>query len=118
MSHRTPDASTPGPHISVVVVNWQRKELLRCCLESLSNQTVYNFEVIVVDNGSDDGSPDMVAAQFANDRPYRLKLIRNSVNRGFCAGNNQGLAEANGAFIALLNNDAEAHPNWLAALMT
>ncbi len=99
-----------------MVVNWNRREHLRCCLESLSNQTVEGFEVIVVDNGSDDGSPEMVLREFCAARRFSLRLIRNRDNRGFCAANNQGIAEARSEFVALLNNDAEAAPGWLQAL--
>jgi GT2 family glycosyltransferase len=96
--------------ISVVVVNWNRRELLRGCLDSLARQTDATFEIIVVDNGSTDGSADLASDQFG------ARVIRNSENRGFCAANNQGIAAARGEFIALLNNDAEAEPGWLAAL--
>jgi len=96
--------------ISVVVVNWNRKELLRACLESLRAQTGVAFETIVVDNGSTDGSA-AVAEELG------AKVIRNTENRGFCAANNQGIAAARGEFVALLNNDAEADPGWLAALL-
>ncbi len=102
--------------ITVVVVNWNRRELLRNCLDSLEKQQDADFEVIVVDNGSSDGSPDMVAEEFAARGRLRISLIRNSTNRGFCAANNQGFAEAGGRLLALLNNDAEAGPRWLAAL--
>jgi GT2 family glycosyltransferase len=96
--------------ISVVVVNWNRRELLRACLESLARQADVNFETIVVDNGSSDGSADLAANGFG------ARVIRNAENRGYCAANNQGIAAARGEFIALLNNDAEAEPGWLAAL--
>jgi GT2 family glycosyltransferase len=96
--------------ISVVVVNWNRKELLRACLASLAQQTGVEFETIVVDNGSTDGSAEMA------EREFGRRVIRNAENRGFCAANNQGIAAARGEFIALLNNDAEAEPGWLAAL--
>ena len=49
---------------------------------------------------------------------FGVRVIRNRENRGFCAANNQGIAAARGEFIALLNNDAEAEPGWLAALET
>jgi GT2 family glycosyltransferase len=96
--------------ISVVVVNWNRKELLRACLLSLTRQDTSDFETIVVDNGSTDGSAEMA------EREFGARVIRNSDNRGFCAANNQGIAAARGEYIALLNNDAEAEPAWLAEL--
>jgi len=82
---------------------------LRACLQSLTRQNDVSFEIIVVDNGSADGSADLA------DR-FAATVIRNPENRGFCAANNQGIAAARGEFIALLNNDAEAEPDWLAAL--
>ena len=93
-----------------MIVNWNRKELLRACLASLGRQTGIEFETIVVDNGSTDGSAEMAECEF------HARVIRNSENRGFCAANNQGIGAARGEFIALLNNDAEAEPGWLAAL--
>ncbi|MBI3698160.1 MAG: glycosyltransferase family 2 protein [Acidobacteria bacterium] len=100
------------PLISVVVVNWNRRELLRACLHSLECQSWREFETIVVDNGSQDGSADMVEAEFPE-----VRLIRNGENRGFCAANNQGIAAARGRYVALLNNDAEADPRWLEELV-
>jgi GT2 family glycosyltransferase len=98
--------------VSVVVVNWNRRELLRACLKSLESQTAAAFEVIVVDNGSTDGSAEMV------ERDYpRTRVIRNHVNRGFCAANNQGIRASDAEFVALLNNDAEAEPGWLDAMI-
>jgi len=96
----------------VVVVNWNRKELLRACLRSLACQQGVPFETIVVDNGSSDGSADMA------EREFSARVVRNLENRGFCAANNQGIAASAGEFIALLNNDAEAEPGWLEALYT
>jgi GT2 family glycosyltransferase len=102
--------------ISVVVVNWNRRALLAACLKSLENQTFRDFEVIVVDNGSTDGSVELVQG-LATTFPAPLNLIVNSNNRGFCAANNQGFAASRSEFVALLNNDAEAEPGWLAALV-
>jgi GT2 family glycosyltransferase len=100
----------------VIVVNWNRCELLRACLQSLADQRTKPFEVIVVDNGSSDGSPEMVERDFSAQPGFRLKLIRNDRNLGFCAANNQGFAASNSEFVALLNNDAEAEPAWLDSL--
>jgi GT2 family glycosyltransferase len=106
----------PGFAVTVLVVNWDRRELLRACLRSLTRQEGIGFEVILVDNGSTDGSVEMAEAEFADGRLFPLRIVRNAVNRGFCAANNQGIAEARGDLVALLNNDAEAEPRWLAEL--
>src|SRR5581483_11085739 len=86
-----------------------RRPLLRACLQSLQKQQGVQFETILVDDGSSDGSAEL-APEFG------AKLIKNTSNLGFCAANNQGIAAAKGDFVALLNNDAEAEPGWLAAL--
>jgi GT2 family glycosyltransferase len=98
-----------------VVVNWNRKDLLRVCLESLAAQTFTDFEIVVVDNGSSDGSVALVE-ELARSSPRPIRLVQNSENRGFCAANNQGFAASQSEYIALLNNDAEAEPGWLAAM--
>jgi GT2 family glycosyltransferase len=105
-----------SPTVSVVVVNWNRRELLKACLASLTRQTYQNYEVIIIDNGSGDGSAALVE-ELAGAYPVPLKLVVNQENRGFCAANNQGFAVAHGEYIALLNNDAEADPGWLEALV-
>jgi hypothetical protein len=89
--------------------------MLRACLLSLSRQTHPAFEVVVIDNGSEDGSPALVE-EMAAHYPVPLRMIVNSTNRGFCAANNQGFAVSSSELVALLNNDAEAEPGWIAAL--
>jgi GT2 family glycosyltransferase len=101
---------------SVVIVNWNRRELLERALDSLQTQTEQDFEVIVVDNGSTDGSGRMLDLRASAGYSRPLRVIANSENRGFCAANNQGIAVARGEYIALLNNDAEAGPEWLSAM--
>jgi GT2 family glycosyltransferase len=91
--------------------------LLRGCLESISLQRGPSFELILVDNGSSDGSVEF-AGHFANSAHFPISVIRNEENLGFCAANNQGIARARGGWIALLNNDAEAEPGWLAAMLS
>ena len=105
-----PTFSSDNCPISTIVVNWNRKALLRACLSSLAGQTGVQAETIVIDNGSSDGSADMA------EREFGARVIRNAENRGFCAANNQGIAIARGQFIALINNDAEAAPAWLESL--
>ncbi len=109
--------NTGSPTVSVVVVNWNRRELLRSCLQSLSSQQFKgSFEVILVDNGSADGSAEMAEAEFGHST-FRLRIIRNRENRGFCAANNQGFRASDSDLVALLNNDAEAEDLWLASLV-
>lgn len=87
-------------------------------MQSLATQNCKQpFEVVVIDNGSDDGSPEMVLNEYGKSTKFRLRLICNLGNRGFCAANNQGFAASDSEFVALLNNDAEAHPDWLENLL-
>lgn len=109
-------AGTPvQPKISVIVVTWNRREMLQACLDSLARQTHSSYEVIVVDNASSDGTVEAVR-KLAASYPVPLRLIENSSNRGFCAANNQGFRDSQSELVALLNNDAEAAPGWLEAL--
>lgn len=101
-----------SPLVSVVIVNWNGQNVIAGCLTSLAAQIFTDFEVIVVDNGSTDGSIALL-----NSSPVPIRLIRNTENKGFCGANNQGIDSARGKYVALLNNDAEADPGWLAALV-
>lgn len=101
--------------VGVVVVNWNRRKLLQACLDSLARQCHDDFEVVVVDNGSTDGSPALVE-EMAKTFPVSLRLIANASNLGFCAANNQGIFSMGSELVALLNNDGEAEPGWLEAL--
>jgi GT2 family glycosyltransferase len=100
------------PAVSVIVVNWDRCELLRSCLASLERQTYSDFEIVVVDNGSSDGS---VAYLDSVTGPL-LRVVKLDANYGFTGGANAGIRIARGRYIALLNNDAEAEPDWLRTL--
>ncbi|WP_171239013.1 glycosyltransferase family 2 protein [Ruegeria sp. HKCCA5763] len=86
--------------ISIVIVSWNTRDILKDCLDSITNQTTLTHEVIVVDNASTDGTPDMVRQHFPG-----VTLIANSDNRGFAAANNQGLEIATGDKLLLLNPD-------------
>jgi GT2 family glycosyltransferase len=89
-----------GPVLSIVIVNWNTQSLLRNCLKSVAEQTNISHEVWVVDNGSTDGSPDMVRLEFPD-----VHLIANTDNKGFAAANNQALPLCQGEYILLLNSD-------------
>jgi GT2 family glycosyltransferase len=101
---------------TVVIANWNRRELIERALDSLEAQRERDFEVIVVDNGSSDGSREMLEARAESAGPIPIRVIANRDNRGFCEANNQGIAAARGKYVALLNNDAEAEADWLGAM--
>lgn len=100
-----------GRSISVVIVNWNSKDDLRECLASLESQSDRDFDTIVVDNGSTDGSIEMLSAEFSATR-----LVATGENLGFAEGCNRGILESRGAWVATLNNDAVASPTWIAEL--
>jgi len=101
--------------ISIIVVNWNGQHLLGECLESLSKQTWKQTELILVDNGSTDGSREFLVS-WAKRLPNAQTLLLPH-NTGFCKANNLGFAKARGEWIALFNTDAVAEPNWLAELV-
>ena len=96
---------------SVIILTWNGIEYLGACLRAVLAQDYPDFEVIVVDNGSVDGSPAFVAEHYP-----QVKLIYNERNLGFAIGNNVGLRQANGDILVLLNVDTEVRPGWLTAL--
>jgi hypothetical protein len=92
-----------APDVSFIIVNWNLRDFLRRCLESIRSQSGNLIvETIVVDNASDDGSTAMLEREF----PEVLQII-NEENTGFARASNQGMKEAGGRYIFLLNNDAE-----------
>ena len=100
---------SPGqPLVSVVIPNWNGREFLPACLDSLRAQTYPHIEIILVDNASVDGSPEMVEEQHPEVRVLRLPE-----NRGFTGACNTGLRAAGGEIAVLLNNDTEAAPDWV-----
>lgn len=94
--------------VSVIVVNRNRRELLKQCLDSILNQSYKNLEVIVVDNASNDGSVEMVKEKFSD-----VKIIISNRNLYFCEGYNLGISQANGRYILCLNNDVVLDPDFL-----
>ena len=93
----------PAPALTVIIVSWNTRDLLRNCLHAVQRQAAgLPLEIVVVDNASADGSADMVEAEFA-----AIPLIRNADNRGFGTACNQGAARATGRHLIFLNPDAE-----------
>jgi len=89
--------------LSIIIVSWNVKKLLHTCLDSIKKQQgKLSLEIIVVDNGSHDGTVEMIKEHFPN-----IELIPNTTNLGFAAANNQGILKSRGQYILLLNPDTE-----------
>lgn len=97
---------------TVIIPSWNGRHLLGPCLESLYRQEFRDFEVIVVDNGSMDGSIGFLERRFP-----QVRMIGFEKNMGFSAAVNAGIRSAETPYIALLNNDTEVHPLWLKELI-
>ncbi|WXG47406.1 MAG: glycosyltransferase family 2 protein [Candidatus Atabeyarchaeum deiterrae] len=108
------DKKRATPTVSIIIVNFNGLKHLNKCLSSVLKTEYSNFEIVLVDNGSSDGSVDYVKKNFAVER---LKLIELPQNRGFAEGNNSGVKKARGKYIVLLNNDTEVDSEWLTPLV-
>ena len=99
-----------SPHflISVIIVNYNGKKFLPDCLTSIFHQTYFPFEVIIVDNSSNDDSVEYIQQNFPD-----VKIVTLSTNRGFAGGTNAGIRKAEGKFILTLNNDTIIAPNFI-----
>lgn len=113
MKNPTAGTGAGNPTITVVVVNYNGREFIGKCLSSLARQTAGDFEVIVVDNGSTDGSDGDVRQYFPGAR-----LIRMGRNTGYSGGVNRGISEATGRYVFTLNNDTELHPGCIDELLS
>lgn len=98
--------------LSVIIVNWKVKDLLRQCLASVYRQQGVSFEVFVVDNDSRDGSVEMVVKEFPE-----ATVIANNRNLGFAAANNQAIQQSQGEFVLLLNPDTDCSDGAFAKMV-
>jgi GT2 family glycosyltransferase len=102
----------PGVDISVIVLNYNGRRWLADCFDALvAQQNAPSFEIVFVDNASSDGSETFVAERYPS-----VRVVRNTRNVGFAAGNNAGARMAQGTWLAFLNNDTVAAREWLAKL--
>ena len=101
-----------APRVTVVILNWNGRRFLAPCLDAVLAQTFRDFEIVLVDNGSSDGSVDFLRAHYP-----QVRLVANAHNVGFAAGNNQAMRASQSEFVATLNNDAVPEPEWLEKLV-
>lgn len=100
------------PLVSIIIINWNGKTVIERCLRAVFDQTFQNFEIIVVDNGSTDGSLQVIADLFP-----QIRLIQLESNHGFAHANNVASAQARGQWLALINSDVFPEPDWLQAML-
>ncbi len=105
---------SPAPLVSIIIVNWNGGQVFKECLSSLSKIDYPNWELIIVDNGSADGS-----SEFPRDiiKKQKFEIIKNNKNLGFAPANNQGTEIAKGKYVLLLNNDTKVTPDFLSKLI-
>jgi GT2 family glycosyltransferase len=103
--------------VTVAILSWNGRRHLETCLDALAVQQDpgVDWEILVLDNGSTDGTAAWMRERWGRDR--RVRLIESPANLGFCGGNNRLTAEADGDALALLNNDTCPEPGWLGALV-
>lgn len=97
---------------SIVILSYNSREDLEECIPSLMSQTYQDFEIIVVDNASTDGSEEFIRTNYP-----MIKVVQTGKNLGYPAGNNAGFEVAEGEYIAVVNPDTVADPQWLAELI-
>ena len=97
------------PLVSVVIPNFNGAAYLESCLASVAGQSFGDYEVLVVDNASTDGSVDVVTRALPDAR-----LLRQDRNLGFAGAVNAGIDAAQGRWVAVLNNDTEVSKSWLS----
>ena len=101
------------PLFSISILNWNGKHLLKKCIESALKQTYKPIEVILVDNGSIDGSVEFVKKHFGK----KVKIIHFNENKGYSKGHNAGFEKSQGKWVALMSNDVILDKNWVSAIM-
>ena len=103
--------SVNEPLIDIIIPNWNGESMLADCLRSLSSQTFSGFRIIVIDNGSEDGSVALVEREFP-----QVKVLRFTENTGFSIAVNRGISESSAPWLLLLNNDMEVASDCLENL--
>jgi GT2 family glycosyltransferase len=114
-AHEALPATRVAGRVSIVILTWNQLDVTRACLESLARHTDPQHEWVFVDNGSTDGTVEVLRA-LAAERP-NTRLIENATNLGFARGCNQGREVATGEYLLFLNNDVVVTEGWLEGML-
>jgi len=120
MSHTINKSSNfkdKNPLVSIIILTYNSSKFLSKCLDSIARQTYRNFEIIIVDNASVDGSAELAKKIGERMGLTRFTVVRNSRNLGYCGGNNVGIRLAKGKYIAIINPDIILNKHWLERLV-
>ena len=101
--------------VSVIILNYKQKELTVNCIKSVLVQDYKDFDIILVDNASQDGSVELFKKEFSKNK--KIKIVESRENTGYTGGNNLGYKFAKGEYVVVLNNDTIVGKNWLAELV-
>ena len=118
------DSSAPStargeatPRVSIVLPTCDRRDQTRRCVESLLEQDFGDFEIVLVDDGSADGTGEAIEALAATRVDRTVRVLRNERNLGANASRNRGVQASRGGLVAFLDSDCVADPHWLARLV-
>jgi len=109
---KNPEKNISTPLVSIIILNYNAGNLLLDCVDSIHKTNYDNYEIIIVDNDSNDGSHIECSKKFP-----KISLIENIKNLGYCEGNNVGIRKAKGDYIIILNPDTLVDPNWIKELI-
>ena len=102
------------PKVNINILTWNGEKYLKPCLDSALAQDYLNFEILIIDNNSQDGTIRIIKNYLRQDSKFKkITFIQNKKNVGFAVGHNQGIKITDGEFVMLLNQDAILTPNFL-----
>jgi hypothetical protein len=103
------------PKVSIIILNWNQPKFTVNCVKSVLKQTYQDFEILLVDNGSEDDSVEIFKKKFKENE--KIRILETGKNLGYTGGNNFGAEHAKGEFVVVLNNDTKVEKNWLEELV-
>ncbi len=103
------------PKVSIIILNWNQPEFTVNCVKSVLDQNYPDFEILLVDNGSEDNSVDIFEKEFGKNK--KIRILETGKNLGYAGGNNEGVKNSGGEYVVILNNDTVVEKDWLKWLV-